>query len=75
MSTKEIKDIGNTNEQLDIMDEAIDLELFARGETRELEFSQALEILKIQRIDNLCKKLDTVNENLEAIATRILAID
>lgn len=42
-------------QQLDIMDEAIRLIQAAKRETYDLTFEQALEIVKIQRLENLKK--------------------
>lgn len=52
---------------LDVVDEALSLQHAAANEVCELSFEEALEVMKIQRLDKLCKGLKTVNviyENL-----------
>lgn len=59
------------DKQLDIMDEAINLMNAARAETYELTFGEALEILKISRLDNIANMLDSVNINIIEVANEI----
>lgn len=56
MSEKDV--YSNSNTQLDIMDEAINLIDVASRETYQLTFAEALEIMKIQRLDEINKTLD-----------------
>lgn len=53
-----------TDAQLDIIDEAINLMQTARAEVYQLTFEQALEIVKIQRIEELAASVDGVSKQL-----------
>lgn len=59
-----IKMNSETSKQLDIMDEAIALMNAARTETYNLTLAEALEILKIHRIDILINAFDTYLSNI-----------
>ena len=52
------------NKQLDIVDEAIDLRDAARSEVYEMNFAEALEVMKIERLDLLCCKIEKLNETI-----------
>ena len=52
------------NNQLDIVDEAIDLMDAARSEVYEMNFAEALEVMKIERLDLLCSKIEELNETV-----------
>lgn len=54
----------NADAQLDIIDEAINLMYEAATEVREITFTEALEIIKIQRIEQLVKSIDGVSKEL-----------
>ncbi len=55
---------SETSKQLDIMDEAIALMNAARTETYNLTLAEALEILKIHRIDILTSTFDVFLSNI-----------
>lgn len=53
------------NNQLDIVDEAIDLMDAARSEVYEMNFAEALEVMKIERLDLLRESLYRISGHEE----------
>lgn len=51
-----------TENQLDIMDEAIALMNSARTETYNLTFEQALEIVKVQKLENISNSIKKLSD-------------
>ena len=56
---------------LDIVDEALSLQHAAANEVCELSFEETLEIMKIQRLDKLCKGLKTVAGRIDVLSNVI----
>ena len=56
---------------LDVVDEALSLQHAAANEVCELSFEEALEVMKIQRLDKLCKGLKTVAGRINVISNVI----
>lgn len=54
----------NLNAQFDIIDETINLMNEAAAEVRKLTFAEALEIVKIQRLEQIAKSIDGVANEL-----------
>ncbi len=54
----------NLNAQFDIIDETISLMNEAAAEVRKLTFSEALEIVKIQRLEQIAKSVAGVSKEL-----------
>lgn len=54
----------NLNAQFDIIDETINLMNEAAAEVRKLTFAEALEIVKIQRLEQIAKSVDGVANEL-----------
>lgn len=54
----------NLNAQFDIIDETINLMNEAAAEVRKLTFAEALEIVKIQRLEQIAKSVDGVSKEL-----------
>lgn len=54
----------NLNAQFDIIDETINLMNEAATEVRKLTFAEALEIVKIQRLEQIAKSIDGVSKEL-----------
>ena len=59
------------NKQLDIVDEAIDLRDAARSEVYEMNFAEALEVMKIERLDLLRKELNLIVGRINVVANAI----
>lgn len=56
---------------LDIIDEALSLQLTASLNVRKLSFEEALEIMRIQRLDKLCKNLKTISGRIDVLSNVI----
>lgn len=69
MSTK--KAYNSDNKQLDIVDEAIDLMEAAGSEVCEMTFADALEVMKIERLDMLRKELNLIVGRINVAANAI----
>lgn len=59
------------NKQLDIVDEAIDLMEAAGSEVCEMTLAQALEVMKIERLDLLRKELNLIVGRINVVANAI----
>nr|WP_316615423.1 hypothetical protein [uncultured Ruminococcus sp.] len=59
------------NKQLDIVDEAIDLMEAAGSEVCEMTFADALEVMKIERLDLLRKELNLIVGRINVVANAI----
>lgn len=57
--------------QLDIVDEAVSLMAAAAAEVRELTFAEALEIVKIERLDMIRKELSRIEGRINVVANTI----
>ncbi len=69
MSTKKV--YNSDNKQLDIVDEAIDLMEAAGSEVCEMTFANALEVMKIERLDLLRKELNRIVGRINVAANAI----
>ena len=59
------------NKQLDIVDEAIDLMEAAGSEVCEMTFADALEVMKIERLDMLREELNSIVGRINVVANAI----
>lgn len=69
MSTKKV--YNSDNKQLDIVDEAIDLMEAAGSEACEITFADALEVMKIERLDMLREELNSIVGRINVVANAI----
>ena len=69
MKTKNV--YSAENNQLDIVDEAVNLMAAAANEVRELTFAEALEIVKIERLDMIRKELNRIEGRINVVANTI----
>ncbi len=69
MKTKNV--YSAENNQLDIVDEAVNLMAAAANEVRELTFAEALEIVKIERLEMIRKELNRIEGRINVVANTI----
>lgn len=69
MSTKKV--YNSDNKQLDIVDEAIDLMEAAGSEVCEITLADALEVMKIERLDMLREELNLIEGRINVVANAI----
>lgn len=60
---------------LDIIDEAIHLQSVSANEARSISFAEALEILRIQRLDKIIDSLDYLADMVEQAAEQSELVD
>ena len=69
MKTKNV--YSAENNQLDIVDEAVDLMNAVKSEECEITLAEALEIVKIKRLDMIRKELNRIEGRINVVANTI----